>query len=224
MWRQAILTQLASRIEDGKSTDAAGDALVALHCAAAIGDNERARNLIEPAGKRAPLVKVDAADSLGRTALHWACFLSMQNAADFLIGQGADPEKRASAALDHVWCTGVWDSRLRTTGDGGGRKMLPTTDGTMIGPTPLELCFQLHAARVLVKGSVDIAMDRREEDDFVGASARFAACHPQPAYLPASHLHVCPAPFAPRAHAPCVHEACVREASRGNRCCSGALL
>ena len=173
---QAMLTQLTSRIDDGKSTDAAGDALVALHCAAAIGDNERARKLIEPAGKRAPLVQVDATDSFGRTALHWASFLSMQNAADFLIGQGADPEKRASAALDDVWGTGVWDSRKRTTSGEGGKRLLPTMDGTMIGPTPLELCFQLHAARVLVKGSVDIAMHRRQEDDFVGASARSALC------------------------------------------------
>ena len=184
---QALLTQLVSRIEDGKSNDVAGDALVALHCAAAIGDNERARHLIEPAGKRAPLVKVDSTDSFGRTALHWACFLSMQNAADFLIGQGADPERRASPALDAIWGTGVWDSRLRMTAEGGGKKLLPATDGTMIGTTALELCFQLHAARVLVKGSVDIAMDRREEDDFVGASAR----SPMPSARPAPAGSVC---------------------------------
>ena len=167
-----MLTQLMSRIEDGKSTDFTGDACVALHCAAAIGDNERARSLIEPAGKRPPLVAVDATDAFGRTALHWACFLSMQNAADFLIGQGADPEIRASPLLDGIWGTGVWDFRLRSTIHVEGKKLLATSDGSMIGPNALDLCFQLHAARVLVKGSVDIAMDRRQEDDFVGASAR----------------------------------------------------
>lgn len=171
---QALLTQLIERIDDGKSADVTGDACVALHCAAAIGDNERARSLIEPAGKRPALIKVDVADSLGRTALHWACFLSMQNAADFLIGQGADPEMRALALLDAIWGTGIWDSRLRSTAQVEGGKILPASDGSLIGPTPHELCFQLHAARVLVKGSVDIAMDRRQEDDFVGASARSA--------------------------------------------------
>ena len=172
---QALLTQLLGRIEDGKSADVAGDACVALHCAAAIGDNERARTLIEPAGKRPPLVKVDVADSLGRTALHWACFLSMQNAADFLIGQGADPERRALSRLDAIWGTGIWDSRLRSTEQGEDNQLLPASDGSMMGATALEMCFQLHAARILVKGSVDIAMDRRQEDDFVGASARSPA-------------------------------------------------
>jgi ankyrin repeat protein len=126
-------------------------------------------------GKRPPLVKVDVADSFGRTALHWACFLSMQNSADFLIGQGADPEARALPGLDAIWGSGMWDARPRSTTAGEGKKMLPTAEGVMIGPTPLELCHQLHGARVLVKGTVDIALDRRVEDDFVGASARSAS-------------------------------------------------
>ena len=179
--RQALLTQLIARIEDGRSRDIAGDACVALHCAAAIGDNERARSLIEPVGKRPPLVNVDVVDSFGRTALHWACFLSMQNSADFLIGQGADPEARASPDLDAIWGTGIWDARPRSTEAGGGKKLLPTAQGAMIGATPLEVCHQLHAARVLVKGSVDIAMDRRVEDDFVGASARSVPARSSPA-------------------------------------------
>ena len=134
-----------------------------------------ARSLLEPPAKRPPLVTVDVTDTFGRTALHWACFLAMQNSADFLIGQGADPELRALPSLDAIWGTGIWDSRLRSSTQGEGKKLLACSDGSMIGPTPLEVCFQLHAARILVKGSVDIAMDRREEDDFVGASARALA-------------------------------------------------
>jgi len=42
----------------------------------------------------------------------------------------------------------------------------------MMGATALEMYIQFHAARILVKDSVDIAMDRRQEDDFVSASAR----------------------------------------------------
>ena len=172
--KHALLTQLLDRIENGQSRNVPVDACVALHCAAAIGDNERARSLIQPAGGSPPPVLVDAADSLGRTALHWACFLSMQNAADFLIGQGADPEFRALPALDAIWGTGIWDARMRRGGTRGA-ELMPTVDGGMLGPTPFECCHQLHAARILVKGSVDIAMQRRVEDDFVGASARALA-------------------------------------------------
>jgi predicted acylesterase/phospholipase RssA len=200
---QALLTQLMARIEDGKSTDVQGDACVAMHCAAAIGDNERARTLIEPAGKRPPLIKVDATDSLGRTALHWACFLSMQNSADFLIGKGADPELRASSSLDALWGTGSWDARLRITAEDGSKTLLPAADGSMLGPNPMEVCFQLHASRILVKGSVDIALDRRVEDDFVGASAR----SPDPAAPEPCLQHLLQHRLALH---PCVRRMCTR--------------
>lgn len=101
-------------------------------------------SLLEPRAKHPPLVTVDVTDTFGRTALHWACFLAMQNSADFLIGQGADPELRALPSLDTFWGTGIWDSRLRSTTQGEGKKLLACSDGSLIGPTPLEVCFQVE--------------------------------------------------------------------------------
>jgi len=125
---QALLTQIIGRIEDGKSGDVAGDACVALHCATVISDNERALTLIGPAGKQPPLVKVDVADSLGRTALQWACFLSMQNTANILIDQDANPEWRALSRLDAIWGTGIWESHLRSVKQGEENQLLTASD------------------------------------------------------------------------------------------------
>ena len=102
-------------------------------------------------------------------------FLSMQNTADFLIGQGADPEWRALSRLDAIWGTGTWESRLRSIKQGEDNQLLVASDGSMMGATALVMYIQLHATRISVKDSGDIAMDRRQEDDFVCASARLPA-------------------------------------------------
>uniref|UniRef100_A0A7S4KTT5 Uncharacterized protein n=1 Tax=Guillardia theta TaxID=55529 RepID=A0A7S4KTT5_GUITH len=170
--KHAILTSLMSRMDLRRSPSEQEDATIALHAAASIGDIERAKELLHPReGDRTVSVTVDSVDHLGRTCLHWACFLSMSNSIDFLIGEGADPEKRASVGLDAIWGAGLWDFRLKSkAGDAN-----VASDVTPLGPCPVDFIHRQHSGRVLAKSVIDMSLGRRQEDDFVAASCRALA-------------------------------------------------
>jgi hypothetical protein len=171
----ALLTGLISRIERGEHSDLrAADQIAALHTAAALGDVERAKALLRGDGTDAAPkrgVSVDGQDPLGRTALHWACYRSQASAADMLLGRGADPDARASPRVDLLWQSGLWDTRARGAPAGRGKGPLLHVSGAAPGPTPMDLVGRQHAARVIAKAAVDMALGLRVESDHVSSAA-----------------------------------------------------
>ncbi|KAJ1471626.1 ankyrin repeat-containing domain protein [Baffinella frigidus] len=176
----ALLTGLINRLERGSSDRREDDLVAAMHTAAALGDVERAKSLLVPAGDGADKDKaavaklsasVDGRDPLGRTPLHWACYRSQASTADFLLSRGADPEARASPRVDRLWVAGLWDTRARSMAEGGlGAVVLLEGAEEELGPTALDVVQRQHAARVIAKSVVDMAFGMRVENDYVSSA------------------------------------------------------
>jgi hypothetical protein len=176
--KHALLTALINRLDLNKTKAPEADTRAAFHCAAALGDVERLKALLNSQF----LTSVDACDGLSRTALHWACHFSSMMAVDILLANGADPDLRASSKVDAIWAEeelSLWDSRLRepAKNDGTRGDYKKSATGQAIGPCGMDLLREKHHARVFARAVVDLALGRRDEEsrDFVGVAARALA-------------------------------------------------
>jgi hypothetical protein len=176
--KHALLTALINRLDLNKTKAPEADTRAAFHCAAALGDVERLKALLNSPF----LTSVDACDGLSRTALHWACRFSSMMAVDILLANGADPDLRASSKVDAIWAEeelSLWDSRLRepAKNDGTRGDYKKGATGQAIGPCGMDLLREKHHARVFARAVVDLALGRRDEEsrDFVGVAARALA-------------------------------------------------